>query len=167
MLACSVSENYNPTPMGLSVTRELVDTLRDPIILAEMHTIAERSHSAWSVNHALIRAVAGKVLDPIDAHYASVGVGVHEVVVNSVGICCTQPYVVSGRHNVAGLLVDSTKDTLGTVREILLGFHTVEPDFYETTEEIVRAHVNTPSTCHAAMIGAALSYSLQLSAIEL
>ena len=143
-----------------------MDAMRDPVVLANMHTIAERKNGAWSVNHALIRAVAGTVLDPIDAHYASVGAEIHEVVVDNVGTPYTQPYVISERHSVAGLLVDTTKNRLGTVREILLGFHTVEPDFYETTEEIVRAHVGTSSTRHAAMIGVALSYSLQIAAIK-
>lgn len=166
MLARIWFKNYNPVSMGLDIARELVGALRDPKTLTDLHVTAERSNTGWSVNHALICAVTGAILDPIDTHYASIGAGVHEVLVEVVGRPDTQPFVISQRHNVAGLLVGSTKNKLGIALDLLLSFHQVEPEFYEVTGEVVDAHVPTPSAHRAAMIGAALSYSLQLSATE-
>ncbi|MFZ2513457.1 MAG: hypothetical protein WAW63_03300 [Candidatus Saccharimonadales bacterium] len=49
------------------------------------------------------------------------------------------------------------------VLDTLLSFRTVEPSFYKVVEEVVHAHTDHTSTRHAAMIGAAMSYSTQLS----
>ena len=90
--------------MGLEQHSEIVDAIRDVTVLTAMHTIAESANPRWRTNHVLINQLVGRALTPLDAGWASLGVGVHEVIASLMPPQEPNPAVLH-RHNISSLLV--------------------------------------------------------------
>lgn len=58
---------------------EIVTLLKQPDLLASMHVVAERSNVLYGTHHVLIKNLARVAFGPDGEAYASLGVGVHEV----------------------------------------------------------------------------------------
>lgn len=153
---------YNFILMSLEQHSETVDALLDVTVLTAMHDIAERSHPRWRTYHVLIHQLVGKTLTPLDAEWASLGVGVHEVIASLAPLQEPKPVVIE-RHNITGLLVDTAKCKTDVLLDVLASFRTVEPIAHAAVLRVVEEHLDGPGPRHVAMFGAALSYSLQLS----
>jgi hypothetical protein len=161
VLAGSPREFYNSSLMSLETHSGIVDAVRDAAVLTAMHDIAERSNPRWGINHVLITQLVGRALRPIDAEWASLGVSVHEVIVGLIPPQIPHAVIVQ-RHNIAGLLVDTTKSKTDVLLDVLDSFRRVEPSAHEAVMHVVEAHLDSPQPRHVAMFGAALSYSIQL-----
>lgn len=140
---------------------DIIDALREPFVLSDMHQLTERAHMQMRTNHVLIEQLVTRALGDPHGVYASFGIGVQEVLSDFIPPETPQPYVVE-RHSAAGLLIDSTIDTRDILLDTLNGFRTTEPGMYDAVQTIVEAHVTTPSTRDMALFGAALSHSMQL-----
>ncbi len=147
--------------MGLEQHSEIVDAIRDVTVLTAMHTIAESANPRWRTNHVLINQLVGRALTPLDAGWASLGVGVHEVIASLMPPQEPNPAVLH-RHNISSLLVATNNNKTDVLLDVLAGFRTVEPIAHEAVLRVVVEHLDSPARRHVAMFGAALSYSIQL-----
>lgn len=140
----------------------IVDVLKEPDLLADMHTIAERRHTMYAVNHALIRRLALKAFGLEGEAYASLGVGIQESLHDFIER--TEPSVnVVHRYNATALLTDTGERIADVVFDITDGFRQTEPDVFETVQGIVAAHLEVPSSRNLALFGAAFSHATLLA----
>lgn len=143
------------------VPTEIIDVLKEPDLLDEMHVIAERRHTMYVVNHVMINQLAKQAFGASGELYASLGVGVQEIISDFSELETPQPAIISGMH-AAGVLAAPTDRVANLLFDTLKGFHTVEPKMFDIVRDVVDAHLEVPSSRNLAMFGAALSHSMQL-----
>ncbi len=143
------------------IDRGIVDVLKEPDLLADMHMVAERKHLMYAVNHTLVTHLARKAFGLSGEVYTSLGVGVQEVITDFSVPETPQPVVVAG-FNTASLLVAPSIRVADMVIDVSEGFRRVEPTMFDIVREVVETHVEEPSSRNLALFGAALSYSMQV-----
>lgn len=85
------------------VPTEIIEILREPDLLADMHVVAERKHTLYVINHVLICQLAKRAFGFEGEAYASLGAGVQEIVADFSELETPQPTVVATTHAVSAL----------------------------------------------------------------
>lgn len=158
VLACTRNALHTRATM-VRIQPGIVDVLKEPDLLADMHVIAERRHTPYVVNHVLIRQLALRAFGLEGEAYASLGVGVQEILSDFIERERTVQRVL-GRYNTALLLDAPEERVVDVVLDVAEGFRTTEPEVFRTVYGIVSSHLEVPSSQNLAMFGAALSHSM-------
>ena len=143
------------------VPTEIIEILREPDLLADMHVVAERKHTLYVINHVLICQLAKRSFGLEGEAYASLGVGVQEIVADFSELETPQPTVVATTHAVSALSATPDRAT-DLMFDTMSGFRAVEPEMFVAVRDVVDSHLEFPSSRNLAMFGAALSHSMQV-----
>ena len=140
----------------------VMDILKEPDILASMHMLAERHQKIYYYNHALIAQLAHRAFGLSGEMYASLGVGVQEVLADLVEPESPRIQVVA-HPNTLITLTGQDDNVADLIFDVTAGFQKVEPETFEAVEEITASHLEEKPSRDLALFGAALSHSIQLS----
>lgn len=143
------------------IPTEIIEALKEPDLLDDMHIIAERKHTMYAINHVLIRQLALRAFGPSGEWYASLGVGVQEIVADFSELETPRPVILAGVHTAAVLTAPAERIS-DLLLDTMTGFRAVEPVMFGAVDDVVSTHLEAPSSRNLALFGAALSHSMQL-----